>query len=121
MAIADDCVDAGQFGDFLRRALRVTSGDQDARGWVFASILRRKTRAVRSAWAVTLQVLAMIRRPGLDFGRGQAAVAQLGAYDFAVCPAGPTSGVLDVVFCHVASLINGWIPAQRKANSGRIR
>jgi hypothetical protein len=33
-------------------------------------------------------------------------MAQIGADDFAVCPAGPTSEVLNVVFCHVVSLIN---------------
>jgi hypothetical protein len=33
-------------------------------------------------------------------------MAQLGAYDFAIRPAGSTSEVLNVVFCHVASLIN---------------
>jgi hypothetical protein len=42
--------------------------------------------------------------------RAQAAVAQLGAYDFAVRLAGPTSEVLNVVFCHVASLINEGYP-----------
>ena len=36
MTIADDRVDAGQRGDLLRRALGVTSGDQDACGWIFA-------------------------------------------------------------------------------------
>jgi hypothetical protein len=36
--------------------------------------------------------------------RAQAAMAQLGAYDFAVRPAGTASKVLNVIFCHVASL-----------------
>jgi hypothetical protein len=31
-------------------------------------------------------------------------MAQLGAYDLAVSPAGTASKVLNVVFCHVASL-----------------
>ena len=39
---------------------------------------------------------------------GGTAMAQLGAYDFAIRPAGSTSEVLNVVFCHVASVIT-WI------------
>jgi hypothetical protein len=31
-------------------------------------------------------------------------MTQIGAYDFAVCPAGPASEVLNVIFCHVISL-----------------
>ena len=70
MTIADHGMDAGQRGDLLRRALRVTSGDQDARGGIFPVHLRRKARAVRSACAVTLQVLATITSawPGFQAG-----------------------------------------------------
>jgi hypothetical protein len=48
-------------------------------------------------------------------------MAQLGAYDFAVSPAGSTSEVLNVVFCHVASLINEHTPLKGTLFSGRIR
>jgi len=38
--------------------------------------------------------------------RMQAATTQLGTYDLAVSPAGTAPEVLNVVFCHVVSLIN---------------
>ncbi len=42
--------------------------------------------------------------PGRAESRAQSELAQLGAYDLAVRPAGAAPKVLNVVFCHVASL-----------------
>ena len=47
---------ARKSGHFLGRALRITARYQDARSRVLPPQRRRKARAVRSAWAVTLQV-----------------------------------------------------------------
>ena len=106
MAVADDGVDSGQSGDFLRRALGVAAGDQDACGWIFPmdSAQKGAGSAVRlrgHAAGVGNDHIG----PVWTGSRAQAALAQLGAYDFAVGPAGPASEVLNVVFCHVASLI----------------
>src|ERR1700733_1230438 len=106
MAVADDRVHTGQGSDFLRRALSITTGDQDACRWILAMDFAQKGAGG------AIRVRGHTASVGNDYigvgwaGSGtQAAVAQLGAYDFAVRLAGPTSEVLNVVFCHVASLI----------------
>jgi hypothetical protein len=110
MAIADDRVHAGQRGDLLRRALRVATSDQDACGWVLPmdSAQKGASGAIRLRGHAASVDDDNIGPSGTG-SRAQAAVAQLGAYDFAVRPAGPTSEVLNVV-CHVASLINEGYP-----------
>ena len=107
MAVADHGVDAGQRGDLLRHSLRITSGNQDAGGGVLPAHAAQKGagRAVRlrsHAAGIGNDYIG----PGGAQGRAQAAMAQLGAYDLAISPAGTASEVLNVVFCHVASLIN---------------
>jgi hypothetical protein len=111
MTVADHRVHAGQGGDLLRCALSVTTGDQDACGWIFPmdSAQKGAGSAIRLR-GHTASVGDDDIGPGGAGSRAQAAVAQLGAYDFAVRPAGPTSEVLNVVFCHVASLINEGYP-----------
>src|ERR1700760_4908602 len=122
MTIADDRVDARQLGNLLRCALGVTSSDQDAGGRVFAIDSPQESAggAVRLGGHAAGVGDDHVGTAGVCGGGGDAGT-QLGAYDFAVRPAGPASEVLDVIFCHVASLLNEWTPAQRKANSGRIR
>ncbi len=122
MAVADHGVDAGQRGHLLRRPLRITAGDQDARSGIFP------VHSAQEGAGGAVRLRGHTAGVGDDHvglagtgSRGQAAMAQLGAYDFAVRPAGPTSEVLNVVFCHVASLINGWMPLKRALISGRIR
>jgi hypothetical protein len=44
-----------------------------------------------------------VRLPGAG-GRSHALPAQFGAYDLAVSPAGTAAKILNVIFCHVASL-----------------
>ena len=102
MAVADDCMDSGQRSQFLRRALRITSGDQDACRGIFPVHFAQEgaCRAVRlrgHAAGVGHNHVSL----GGGFSRGQSPLAQVGTDDFAVCPAGPTSKVLNVVFCHV--------------------
>ena len=122
MTVADDGVNAGQRSDLLRRALGVASGDQDACGWIFAMDFAQKgTGGTIRLGSHTAGVGDDHVGPAGAQGRGQAAVAQLGAYDFAVGPAGSASEVLDVIFCHVASLLKERVPAQTNAISGRIR
>ena len=107
MTVADHCMHAWQRGDLLRRALSVTASDQDACRWIFPmdSAQKGASSAIRLRGHTTSVGHDYIS-PGGAGSRAQAAVAQLGAYDFAVCPAGPASEVLNVIFCHVASLIN---------------
>ena len=114
MAVADHGVDAGQRGHLLRRPLRITAGDQDARSGIFA------VRAAQEGAGGAVRLRRHTAGVGYDDvglaktgSRGQPAMAQLSAYDFAVRPAGATSEVLNVVFCHVASLINGWMPLKQ--------
>jgi hypothetical protein len=106
MTVADDRVHTGQYSNLLRGALGIAAGDEDACGWIFAMDFAQK--GARSA----IRVRGHTASVGNDYiglggvGSGvQAAPAQIGAYAFAVRPAGPTSEVLNVVFCHVASLI----------------
>jgi hypothetical protein len=106
MAVAYHGVDPGQGGDFFGRALRITAGDQDACGWVFPMDFAQEGagRTIRlrgHAASIGNDYIG----PGWTGSRPQPALAQLGAYDFAVCAAGPASEVLNMVFCHVASLI----------------
>ena len=106
MAVADHGVDAGQRGDLLRRPLRIASGDQDARSGVFPVHAAQEGAggAVRLC-GHTAGIGNDHVGPGGAQSRAQAAMAQFGAYDLAVCPAGTASEVLNVVFCHVVSLI----------------
>jgi hypothetical protein len=106
MAVTDHGVHPGQRGNLLGRALSVTAGHQDARGGIFPVDFSQKSAGsaicLRSD---TASVGNDYIGPGGSGSRAQAAVAQLGANDFAVRLAGPTPEVLNVVFCHVASLI----------------
>jgi hypothetical protein len=117
MTVADHRVHAGQGGDLLRCTLRVTTGDQDARRWIFPVDFAQKGAggAIRLRGDTTGVGDDYIGPAGTG-SRAQAAVAQLGAYDFAVRAAGPTSEVLNVVFCHVASLINEGYPLKGRRN-----
>ena len=115
MAVADHRVNAGQCGDLLRRPLRVTSGDQDARGGILP------VRAAQEGAGCAVRLRSHTAGVGDDHiglvgaqSWGEAAMAQFSTYDFAVRPAGATSEVLNVVFCHVASLINGWMPLKQR-------
>ena len=107
MAVTDHGVDAGQRGNLLRRPLRIASGDQDAGGGVLPPHAAQKGpgRAVRlcgHAAGIGNDHIG----PGGGQGRTQAALPQFRAYDLAVSPAGTAPEVLNVVFCHVVSLIN---------------
>ncbi len=106
MAVADDGVDSGQSGNLLRRPLGVTAGNQDACGRIFPMHFAQEGAgsAIRlrgHAASVSNDHIG----PGWTGSRVQAALAQFGADHFAVGPAGPAPEVLNVVFCHVASLI----------------
>jgi hypothetical protein len=122
MAIADHGMNTGQRGELLRRPLGITSGDQDARGGIFA------VHSAQEGAGSAIGLGGYAAGVGDDHigsagarSRGQAAMAQLGADDFPVRPAGSTSEVLNVVFCHVASLINEQMPLKGTLFSDRIR
>jgi hypothetical protein len=111
MTVADYRVDAGQRRDLLGRPLSVATGDKDARGGVFA------VHSAHEGTGGAIRLRGHTAGVGDDHigpagaqSRGQPAMAQLGAYDFAIRPAGSTSEVLNVVFCHVASLIKNGCP-----------
>jgi hypothetical protein len=107
MAVADYGMHSGQRRQFLRRALRITPCDQDARGGIFPVHFaqERARSAVRLRGHATGVGHNHVSLGGAS-SRGQAAMAQIGTDDFAISAAGPTSEVLNVVFCHVVSLIN---------------
>ena len=114
MAVADHRVDAGQGSDLLRRPLRVTTGDQDARCGIFP------VHAAQEGTGRTVGLRGHTAGIGDDHvgstgaqSRTHAAMPQLSADHLAVGPAGSAAEVLYVVFCHVASLINGWMPLKR--------
>ena len=122
MAVADHGVDAGQRGDLLRRPLRVAAGDQDARSGIFpAHAAQEGAGGAVGLCGDTAGIGDDHVGPGGAQSRAQAAMAQLRADDLAVGPAGTASEVLNVVFCHVVSLINRTDAAQTNAISGRIR
>ena len=109
MTVADHGRDPGQRGDLLRRPLSVTPRNQDARGRILPvhSAQESAGGAVRLRGHTAGVGDDHVCLAGIDC-RGQAGMSQLGANDFAVRPAGPTSEVLNVVFCHVASVIT-WV------------
>ncbi len=107
MAVADHGVDAGQRGELVRRPLRIAAGDQDARGGVFPP------HAAQEGAGGAVRLGGHAAGIGNDYvglgraqSRAEAAMPQFGAYHLAVRPAGPAPEVLNVVFCHVVSLIN---------------
>ena len=109
MAVADDGVDSGQSGNFLRRALGVAAGDQDACGWILPMDSRRKARAVLSACAVTLQVLAKATSARLDWKLVKPRWRNSALMISPSARLARHPKVLNVVFCHVASLHEGYL------------
>ena len=107
MAVADHGVDAGQGGELVRRPLRIAAGDQDAGGGVFpADAAQEGAGSAVCLGGHAAGIGNDYIGPGRAQSRAEAALPQFGAYDFAVRPAGPAPEVLNVVFCHVVSLIN---------------
>jgi hypothetical protein len=107
MTVADHGMHSGQRRQFLRRALCITSCDQDARGGVFpVHFAQERARSAVGLRGHAAGVGHNHVSLGGGLSRGQAPIAQIGADDFAVCPASPTSEVLNVIFCHVVSLTN---------------
>src|SRR3984957_6217342 len=121
MAVADHGLNTGQGSNLLRRALGVTSGNQDAG----ARILPVYAAQVGPGGAVCLRS----HRTSIDNdylgafstrSRAQPVIPQLGANDLSVSPAGTASEVLDMVSCHIVQSSQSKDIAQTQVNSGRI-
>jgi CheY-like chemotaxis protein len=108
VAVADDGVDFGESGEFLRGALGVTAGDDDASLGVLAANAAEPGAGLAIGFrgdATGVYDDNICRRKVL--GRNKAAMAQIGGNGLAIGAAGAAPKVFDVIFCHVAQCING--------------
>ena|ERR1700761_6364795 len=111
VAIADHGEDAWECGDFLRRPLRITAGHQNASFGILAVGAPDKGTCglvgllCHSTGIGDYDISSVSIRGGK-----KAAASQLGSDDFAIRSAGTATEVLNVVFCHFASLLNRRLP-----------
>jgi hypothetical protein len=108
MAVADDGIDLGESGEFLRSALGVAAGDNDAGRGILAADAAHPGAGLAVCFRGDAAGIYNndMRRIRCCSG-GESVVAQVGSNGLAVGAAGAAAKVFNVIFCHVAQCING--------------